>query len=208
MCAAFAYSLPASQGRQRRRKKRETGLDGTHVFPGASRCLTLPLTLAAVIGLAFAVFRLEMYADCFGRRDKEAELLAYGRAYMHAIQSFYKAVPGEGARYPKSVEELISDPRLPGRHYLRRLYKDPITGGNFELVRNDASGIVGVVSASRAAPFRKRGFDKELAGFEKAATYRDWLFDASKALPPPLAKGTVQAAALPPAPAKTAFASR
>ncbi len=75
-------------------------------------------------------------------------------------------------------------------------------------MRNDASGIVGVASTSSAAPFRKRGFARELAHFEKAASYRDWLFDASNAMPGALPENRMQAEASLPAPVKTALASR
>jgi hypothetical protein len=182
-------------------------------LPSSARGPILALALLSLAGVAFAAFRLDAYADALGRRGKEAELLLYGRAYMHAIESFRKAVPGEGARYPQSFQELTGDPRLAGRRHLRRLYKDPMTGQEFQAIRNETGGIVGVVSASTAPPFRKEGFERELAGFDNAPTYRDWLFQAAQPAPEaPANREPKLAAATPPkpapAPAQTAMMSR
>jgi hypothetical protein len=195
-CAAFAYPPRGSQRRQRRRKSSEDGLETAPAMPVNSRGLTLPVFLAILLAMGYGLIRLEVYAGCFARRDKEAELLLYGRAYMRAIESFYRAGQGASARYPGSFEELISDQRFPGRRHMRRLYKDPLTGGEFVAVRNKDRGIVGVVSSSNDAPFRKRGFDAELAGFEKASSYREWRFDASKGTPTGPANGGAQAVAV------------
>jgi hypothetical protein len=203
---ASSKSLP--QRPPWRRNKRETGLGRAGHFPSVTRGIILALALSALAGVAYATFRLDAYAEAFARRGKEAELLVYGRAYMRAIESFHNAVPGVRARYPQTLEELVSDPRLPGRRYIRRLYKDPMTGSDFLPVRNGTGGITGVVSASNARPVREQGFDWELAGFDNAPSYRDWLFDASAASPPPPEKSATLAAAGAAAPNKTALVSR
>lgn len=107
------------------------------------------------------------------RRDKEAELLFRGQAYQHAIAGFVRS--GDG-RYPKRLEDLLQDPRSAGRHHLRALYPDPITGGDWVLLRSATGGIVGVASASTDEPFKKTGFPRALVGFEEALSYRDWEF--------------------------------
>jgi type II secretory pathway pseudopilin PulG len=61
------------------------------------------------------------------KRDREEELVHRGVEYSRAIQRFAKA----NARYPLRIEELQSSG---GMKYIRKLYKDPITGGDFRLL--------------------------------------------------------------------------
>jgi type II secretory pathway pseudopilin PulG len=61
------------------------------------------------------------------KRDREEELVHRGVEYTRAIQRFAKA----NARYPLRLEELQS---TGGTKYIRKLYKDPITGGDFRLL--------------------------------------------------------------------------
>ena len=98
-----------------------------------------------------------------------------GLAYMKAIQAFH-AADATAPRYPRKLEELVSDPRTPGRRFIRQLYKDPITGGDFKPILTPEGAIAGVVSPSAAIPFRKVDFDKSLADFKTARTYADWRF--------------------------------
>lgn len=112
------------------------------------------------------------------RRDKEKELLFRGQAYRDAIGSYVRA--GDG-RYPRRLEDLLQDPRSAGRHHLRALYPEPMTGGEWVLLRNNSGGVVGVASPSTAEPYQKTRFPKEIAGFEEAKDYRDWEFVYGKA---------------------------
>ena len=61
------------------------------------------------------------------RREREEELVHRGAEYTRAIQRFAKA----NARYPLRLEELQS---TGGVKYIRKLYKDPMTGGDFRLL--------------------------------------------------------------------------
>jgi hypothetical protein len=137
---------------------------------------TFPLMLIILVAVAFAASRLEVATSYRLKRDKEEELLFRGIAYMRAIRAFYAANALE-KRYPRTLEELVSDPRLRGRQYIRQLYKDPMTGRDFNLILSAEGTITGVVSASTEAPFRTVGFGKELEGFKKAARYADWQFN-------------------------------
>src|SRR5436190_654628 len=83
--------------------------------------------------------------------DREAELLFRGFAYRSAIENFYKA---NGA-YPRALEDLVKDPRSPGRRHLRALYPDPMAKGEkkeWMLVRAKDGGIAGVVSTGEGEP--------------------------------------------------------
>lgn len=109
------------------------------------------------------------------KREREAELLFAGNAYRAAIERYF--LSGPQRQYPRGLEELLEDPRRPGtERYLRRLYPDPVTGQPFELVKAPDGGIVGVHSASEAAPLKIAGFRKRDAAFEGAAKYADWKF--------------------------------
>jgi type II secretory pathway pseudopilin PulG len=109
------------------------------------------------------------------KREREAELLFAGHAYRAAIERYF--LSGPQRQYPRSLEELLEDPRRPGtERYLRKLYPDPVTGKPFELVKAPDGGIVGVRSTSEAAPLKVAGFRKRNAAFEGAAKYSEWKF--------------------------------
>jgi len=110
------------------------------------------------------------------RADKEAELLFRGREYQRAIADYYEA--GKTVKsYPHNLEDLVNDPRYPNRHYLRRLYKDPMTGGDWELVRAPDGGISGVFSGAPGKPLKQGRFPPSERGFANAASYGGWLFE-------------------------------
>ena len=110
------------------------------------------------------------------KREKETQLLFVGHEYRKAIERFYLSGPQRA--YPRTLEDLLKDPRRPGtERYLRRLYPDPITGKNeWGLVKAPDGGILGVHSLSSEAPLRKAGFKVRDAGFERAQSYADWKF--------------------------------
>jgi len=61
------------------------------------------------------------------RRDQEEELARRGDQYVRAIRRFYRKF----GRYPTSLDELKDTNHL---RFLRREYKDPITGKEFKLL--------------------------------------------------------------------------
>jgi len=108
-------------------------------------------------------------------REKEAELLFVGHEYRKAIERYY--LLGPQRQYPRSLEDLLKDPRRPGaERYLRKLYPDPITGKEWGLVKAPDGGIWGVHSLSEARPLKSSGFKVRDAGFEGAQRYADWKF--------------------------------
>lgn len=86
--------------------------------------LTL-LLFAAVLAIGAAAVAPRIAFEI--KRDREEELVHRGAEYTRAIQRFAKA----NARYPLRLEELQS---TGGLKYIRKLYKDPITGGDFRLL--------------------------------------------------------------------------
>lgn len=108
-------------------------------------------------------------------REKEAELLFIGHQYRKAIERYY--LSGPQRQYPRSLEELLEDPRRPGaERYLRRLYPDPITGKDWGLVKAPDGGIWGVHSVSEGRPLKSAGFKARDASFQGAQRYTDWKF--------------------------------
>ena len=107
------------------------------------------------------------------QREREEELLFRGEQYRRAIAGYFAV----GGGYPRRLEELLKDTRtpLPSRH-LRRLYPDPMTGGPWQLVRDNAGNILGVRSDSALRPFKSDGFPEGYEGFEQAESSREWEF--------------------------------
>ncbi len=61
------------------------------------------------------------------RRDREEEMIHRGVQYTRAIRTYYKKF----GRYPTKLEDLESTNNL---RFLRKRYKDPITGKDFKLL--------------------------------------------------------------------------
>lgn len=69
------------------------------------------------------------------KRDREEELVHRGAQYSRAIRAFVKRT----GRYPTRLEELQQSG---GLKFLRKMYKDPITGEDFRLLHQaDVMGI-------------------------------------------------------------------
>lgn len=111
-------------------------------------------------------------------REKERELLFVGAQFRLAIGRYYLATPGRDKQYPPSLDDLLEDPRLPGvQRYLRRIYRDPVTGlAEWGIVRGARGEVVGVHSLSEAKPVKAANFAPEEADFADAKQYADWLF--------------------------------
>jgi type II secretory pathway pseudopilin PulG len=71
--------------------------------------------------------------NTLAKREKEAELIFRGQQYTRAIELFSRRYPGA---LPPNLDVLVQ------QKFLRKKFKDPITGKDFEPVRLDASGAV------------------------------------------------------------------
>jgi hypothetical protein len=74
--------------------------------------------------------------------------------------------------YPQSLAELT---RLP-KPYLRKVYTDPMSGGEWEYLRAPTGGIMGVRSKNKGKPVKERDFPLAVRHFEGRKSYRDWMF--------------------------------
>lgn len=102
------------------------------------------------------------------KRDQEAELLFRGNRIKAAIEAYaadYEVMKARRSnRYPLSLEQLTQ--KNPKR-YLPVAYKDPFTGGDFELIKVGAE-IRGVRSRSKERPLNKMQFKGAASYYEVA----------------------------------------
>ncbi len=115
------------------------------------------------------------------RRGAEQELLFLGAQFRAALTSYANTTPVGQPRFPRTLEQLLRDPRVPGvRRHLRRVPVDPLTGKDeWGIVRSADGFIVGFHSLSEAAPIKRGNFDAEFAEFADASSYRSWVFKAT-----------------------------
>ncbi len=87
------------------------------------------------------------------KRDREEEMIHRGVQYSRAIQHYYKKFN----RYPSRIEDLEDTNNL---RFLRKRYKDPITGKDFKLVHlsevqialaGGGGGVAGLTPSSTGA---------------------------------------------------------
>jgi type II secretory pathway pseudopilin PulG len=132
------------------------------------------------------------------QREKEAELLFIGHQFRDAIAKYY-AAGGAAFQYPRELRDLVDDDRSPvTRHFLRRIYLDPMSGkDDWQLIKTDDGLIIGVASSSVATPIKKANFNQDDAAFENKQCYCDWVFfyqprrDGSVRQPLPALDGTL-----------------
>ena len=112
------------------------------------------------------------------QREKEQELLFIGNQYRQAIALYYERTPGAVKRYPAKLEDLLSDARFnPSQHYLRKLYRDPVTNQKqWGLITAPEGGIMGVHSLSDASPIKSSNFKYADSSFSGMTKYSDWQF--------------------------------
>ena len=96
---------------------------------GFSLAALIFFAAAASIVAAAAVPAYQMQA----KREREKELIFRGQEYTRAIQKY----PRKFGTYPSSVDQLIQTNNI---RFLRKAYKDPITGKDFRLIRINPDG--------------------------------------------------------------------
>jgi len=136
------------------------------------------LVMLAILGLSMGIAGTTWRTVV--QRAKEKELLFRGGQYRQAIERYYKTTHGGGTGLlPSKLEDLLKDPRFAGtKRHIRKLYKDPMTGEDFVVIKDKTSGgrIKGVRSESKWEPFKKDGFAKEYEKFADAENYQGWEF--------------------------------
>jgi type II secretory pathway pseudopilin PulG len=115
--------------------------------------LTLML-FAALLAITAAAVLPDIVFET--KRDREEELIHRGVQYSRAIRNYVKKF----GRYPTSLTDLENTNQL---RFLRKRYKDPITGKDFKLLHlgevqgSFGPGIAGATSAGALAGALNRG---------------------------------------------------
>lgn len=134
-------------------------------------------TLILLLVLTLAMGELLELQSTRTRRFLEDELLWAGEQYRNAIKKYYEASPGSARQLPRSVADLLEDPRLLTlTRHLRAPYPDPLTNAPFETIHDAAGNMIGVRSLSEQTPFKSGNFPPRYKHFEQATTYGDWEF--------------------------------
>ncbi len=153
-----------------------------------SKVLELPRPITnnqgvTYLALMFSIVLIGISASATARqwvfmvqREKEADLVAKGIEIQNAL-SLYSATMKIGRImstevYPQSLAELTRAPKP----YLRKVYADPVSGGEWEYMRAPTGGIMGVRSKSKARPIKTGDFPLAVRHFEGRKSYYDWMF--------------------------------
>jgi type II secretory pathway pseudopilin PulG len=123
------------------------------------------------------------------KREREQELIYRGSQIVQAIKRWRKPTNPPHPIIPLyDLEHLLKDPRsFANVKHLRKLYKDPITGKDWVLIKDPQRGITGVASSSQEVPLRQSNFQnlcspsdeylvKMFRTFEGKTKYSDWQF--------------------------------
>ena len=142
--------------------------------------LALLIVIAVCGAVLAAVGELASHGQ---QREKEAELLFAGHQIRAAIGAYYERSPGGAKTYPKTLEDLLEDKRMPTiQRYLRKVYRDPVTGkADWGFVEGPGGTIMGVYSKSELRPIKSGRFAPGDESFGDAKAYTEWKFTHSPA---------------------------
>jgi type II secretory pathway pseudopilin PulG len=126
--------------------------------PRAEAGYILLILLLAVALLAIAAAAIVPTIAFQIKRDREEELVHRGVQYSRAVRRYYKKF----GQYPARIEDLLSSNNM---HFLRKRYKDPITGQDFKLLHvGDVTLSLGTGIAGAATPGSMTGNPSAAAG--------------------------------------------
>src|SRR5438046_2191985 len=118
----------------------------------SERGYILLILMLSVALLTIAALSWVEKVDFQIKRDREEELIHRGVQYSRAVRRYFKKF----GRYPTRIEELEN---TNNQRFLRKKYKDPITGKDFKLLHvgevqlASAAGIATATPITGAAPF-------------------------------------------------------
>lgn len=134
--------------------------------------------LFAVVFMGIALGLAGQIWSTLDRRIKEQQLLFIGSEFSRAIANYYDSTPGPVKQLPRSLKNLLQDPRYPTvRRYLRKIYVDPMTVSvDWGIIAAPDGEISGVYSKSQQIPLKRANFPADYADFSDAKHYSDWRF--------------------------------
>jgi type II secretory pathway pseudopilin PulG len=151
----------------------------TRPLPSDQRGFTFLAVMFSVVLIGTTIGTASRQWKTVVQREKEAELLFRGQAIKRAIDFYYRTSRAGFAQYPRTLDELIKDPGSPAvRRYLRKIYPDPMTGGEWILLKDATGRVKGVRSGSEEAPLKTANFPEEFKSFEGKKKYSEWVFES------------------------------
>ncbi len=137
---------------------------------GNQRGVTYLMVMAAIVLMGVAMTVVGKQWSVTVKRDKEAELQFRGNRIKTAIEAYAADYQVRKATrpniYPLTLEQLTQTPK----RYLQVVYKDPMTGEDFDLIKAGAE-IRGVKSRSKDKPLNQ-------IVFKQASAYNAIRFEA------------------------------
>lgn len=129
------------------------------------------LVMVVIMGIMLGVTGQSMRVVM--KREREKELIFRGLQYRDAIERWTK----KGMMPLLDLNHLLKDPRTAtGEKHLRQLYKDPVTGGEWKILKDPQLGIYGVASTSDEEPLKQGNFPDVIKKFEEKKKYSEWEF--------------------------------
>ena len=141
-----------------------------------SKGYTYLVVIVAVMIMGIFAQVVTVSSQHLKRQDREAELIFRGMAYVRAIESYYLAKKDK-PMFPRDLEDLESDGRFLYKRHIRKLYIDPITNSDWQIIRSVDGGIAGVASSSSLEPLKKNNFPLELNALTGSEKYSEWFFE-------------------------------
>ena len=168
--------------------------------------LAMVIIMGIMLGKAAGYWKTRM------QREREIELIFRGTQYRDALRRWYNIKPTvsgtaqppgtaavqpttlpPGSRKLNELKDLLQGSDVAKVRYLRKLYLDPMTGKEFDVVRDANQQIIGVKSTSEAEPIKQANFplDFNQADFEGKKKYNEWQFICTR-WPQPAVNGGVK----------------
>jgi len=140
--------------------------------PSNQQGFALIMAMFFVVLIGISLMTIGQQWSVTMKRDREAELLFRGNRIKAAIESYvadFEVQKGtRKQRYPLTLKDLTK--KNPKR-YLQAIYKDPMTGEDFVLIK-EGQEIRGVKSSSKGVPY-------DQVHFKGAGTYDAIRFEAT-----------------------------
>lgn len=138
------------------------------------RGFTLVWCLAAVAVMGIYLMKVGDAWQMRVQREREFALRHVGGEIRTAIRRYVEN--GDGS-YPRNLNDLVEDNRTgQTRRWLRRAWRDPMTGMDWEYLSAPGEGFMGVHSKSTKRPLKRSGFSDSDADMADASTYAAWRF--------------------------------
>ena len=147
-------------------------LFNTHLTNQAG--VTYLFAMMMVVAMSISLMVVTQQWSVIMKRDREAELLFRGTRIKDAIERYVADYEVQKAtrpnRWPRTLEELTK--KNPKR-YLQAVYRDPITGKDFDLIKTGEE-LHGVRSTSTDVPY-------DQVNFKNVKTYQAIRFESTGA---------------------------